>query len=329
MINDTHDFDAVPVERFHGADGRAVRPCTPAAVTRRHLRMLDLRPGMRVLDIGIGSGYSAALAAHLVGPEGHVTALEIDPGLAGRAAELYAEHGHRVEVVVGDGLLGHPEGAPYDRILVGTTPPAVPTAWFRQLAPGGALLAGVRVGDLPGAYAVAHISVGNGYQPDQVVIHHGGYTPMRAPGEDRRTSHAEAGDHSLTLATTGQTTYAATLLKALLNGRHTQPSPAPGDHYFHFKNWLIAAAPDGLCEATLPEGTGIGLAAADGAAILTDTSLVTEHQASPALGKLLELVHRWQSAGAPRTHEIAARLVRDGDTWHARLGVEDSRLLTA
>jgi protein-L-isoaspartate(D-aspartate) O-methyltransferase len=46
---------AVPAERFHGVDGRAVRPCTPADVTYRHLHMLEVPQGANVLDIGLGS----------------------------------------------------------------------------------------------------------------------------------------------------------------------------------------------------------------------------------------------------------------------------------
>ncbi|MGP3925338.1 protein-L-isoaspartate O-methyltransferase family protein [Streptomyces sp. 8N616] len=157
--------DVVPAARFHGPDGRAVRPCTPAAVTQRHLRMLAVPPGANVLEIGTGSGYSAALLAHLAGPTGHVTTVDIDADLSRRAEALFAEHGHQVAAVVGDGLLGHPPRAPYDRTLVGTTPPAIPDAWLQQLTPGGALLTGVRLSSLPGAYAIAHVTVDADHQP--------------------------------------------------------------------------------------------------------------------------------------------------------------------
>jgi protein-L-isoaspartate(D-aspartate) O-methyltransferase len=105
--------EAIPAARFHGADGRAARPCTPAAVTLRHIRMLDIPPGSNVLEIGTGSGYSAAVLAYAAGPAGHVTTVDNDPDLSKRAEALYAEHGHAAETVIADGILGHQLNAPY------------------------------------------------------------------------------------------------------------------------------------------------------------------------------------------------------------------------
>lgn len=325
---------AVPAEQFHGADGRAVRPCTPASVTLRHLRMLDVRPGANVMDIGIGSGLSAALLAQLVGPEGHVVAVEVVPELAARAEALYAEHGHRVSVVVGDGLLGHPAGAPFDRIMVGTTPPAVPDAWLQQLRPGGVLLCGVRVSPLPNAYAVARITVDDKHQPDSVEIHHGGYTPMileETPGLGATATVQQATDpghpdHSLSVLGAQEPHTANSLLAALTRSPHVAPSPVPGPDYFHLKNWLLAVAPAGLLDATVEQGTGIGTGflTADGrarAAVITDDLLIADSPDSPALGALLSRIADWREAGEPRTHDLPAHLHREGDAWYARLSV--------
>ncbi|TQK45286.1 protein-L-isoaspartate(D-aspartate) O-methyltransferase [Streptomyces sp. SLBN-118] len=318
---------AVPTEQFHGADGRAVRPCTPAVVTHRHLRMLDVRPGARVMDIGIGSGLSAALLAQLGGPDGRVTAVETEPSLAKRAEALYAEHGHQVTVVVGDGLFGYPQGAPYDRILVGTTPPAIPHAWLQQLKPGGILLCGVRIADLPGAYAIARITVDDKHQPHQVEIHHGGYTPMIAaspPGSVTRVVDPQRPEFLLAILGDHEPSTVASLFAALRETAHVEPTPVPDSDYFHMKNWLIAAEPAGLLEATIGQGTGIGIGSPtpDGtahAAIVTDEHIITDHAESPALEILRALIHEWLEEGALRTHELPARLTRDGDVWHARV----------
>lgn len=326
-------ISVVPAEQFHGADGRAVRPCTPAGVTHRHLRMLDVHPGANVLDIGIGSGLSAALLAQLAGQRGHVTAVEIDPGLAERAEALYAEHGHQVGIVVGDGLSGHPPGAPYDRILVGTTPPAVPDAWLQQLKPYGVLLCGVHISDLPGAYGIGRITVDEQHRPQQVVVHHGGYTPMVAsalPGNVTRAADGEHPEHVLTLLGAQDPITAHSFLAALARARHTEPSPAQGSDYFHLKNWLIATEPDGLLEATLDQGTGIGTGMGIGigslsqggaghAALVNDDHLIADRAGSPALEALTALVHNWREIGSPRTHQLPAGLRREGDSWRVRI----------
>lgn len=321
---------AVPAEHFHGTDGRAVRPCTPADVTHRHLRMLDVQPGANVLDVGLGSGLSAALLAQLAGPRGQVTAVEIEPDLAERAEKLYTEHGHHVTVHLGDGLLGHPPSAPYDRILVGATPPAIPDTWLRQLKPGGVLLSGVRLADLPGAYAIARITVDDHHRPHEVDVHHGGYTPMLAPTPSKpvtRSVDPHTPEHSLTVVGDSNPRTAAGFLTALTDDPHIEATPAPGNDYFHVKNWLVATSPDGLLEATTKQGTGVGLGLVvddtpSHVAVATDDCLVADSANSPALEALHRIVGGWQQVGRPRTHELRARLVSAEDAWHVRLSDE-------
>ena len=78
--------------------------------------LLELRGDERVLDVGTGSGYHAAVLARLVA---HVWSIELHPGLARRAAQQLAAIGAaNVTLLVGDGSLGHPAGAPYDAINV-------------------------------------------------------------------------------------------------------------------------------------------------------------------------------------------------------------------
>jgi protein-L-isoaspartate(D-aspartate) O-methyltransferase len=308
----------VPAERFHGADGQAVRPCTPAAVTLRHLRLLDVRPGARILEVGTGSGYSAALLARLAGATGRVTTVDIDPRLSRRAEELYAAHGHAVTTVVGDGLSGFGPQAPYDRVFAGTTAPVLPDAWLRQLAPGGALLAGVRLSTLPGAYALVHLTT----EPERVTVHHGGYTPVTNRQARFSGAHAVAPDRpALSLSAVAPTAPAGALLAALRDRPHIEEDRGlTAEDYFHFKNWLIAVGPAGLIEATLDQGTGIGVrTTGSGAALVTGTALVADAPGSPARGELLALIARWRAGGAPRTHEQHAVLEREGDSWRVRV----------
>jgi len=102
------------------------------------LEAARIEPGARVLDVGTGSGYVAALLAEM-GAEVH-TVERIEP-LAERAAAALQEEGYgAVHCHIGDGYEGWPEGAPYDAIVVGAAPPAVPPTLVDQLRPGGRLV---------------------------------------------------------------------------------------------------------------------------------------------------------------------------------------------
>jgi protein-L-isoaspartate(D-aspartate) O-methyltransferase len=99
---------------------------------------LDLEGDERVLDVGTGSGYQAAVLAELAA---EVVTIERVPALAEQARRTLAEAGYeRVEVRVGDGTLGVPERAPFDGIAVAAAAPAVPEALYDQLAPAGRLV---------------------------------------------------------------------------------------------------------------------------------------------------------------------------------------------
>jgi protein-L-isoaspartate(D-aspartate) O-methyltransferase len=106
------------------------------------------KEGHRVLEIGGGSGYHAAVMAHVVGEGGHVFAVERLEPLAERARVNLegAGLGDRVTVLVGDGSCGWPEYAPYDRISVACAAPCMPEPMLRELTDGGMLL--VPVGGL-------------------------------------------------------------------------------------------------------------------------------------------------------------------------------------
>jgi protein-L-isoaspartate(D-aspartate) O-methyltransferase len=98
----------------------------------------DVLEGNRVLDIGTGSGYQAAVLAEL-GAEVHT--IERIPELAERARERLRAAGYEnVSVHVGDGTLGLPEEAPFDAITVAAAAPEVPMSLYEQLVPGGRLV---------------------------------------------------------------------------------------------------------------------------------------------------------------------------------------------
>jgi protein-L-isoaspartate(D-aspartate) O-methyltransferase len=126
------------------------------------LRLLDVRPGQHVLDVGAGSGWTTALLAHLVGPSGVVLGVELEPELVSfGGANLARTHRPWATIrLATPGLLGDPDGAPYDRILVSAMARSLPTALVDQLADDGVLVVPVdgtmlRVTN-PGAVVTEH-----------------------------------------------------------------------------------------------------------------------------------------------------------------------------
>lgn len=120
---------------------RPTSSCSMPSAVLGMLDALDLHERMRVLEIGTGTGYNAALLAARMGDE-HVVTVEVDPVLAEQARSALMAAGCASTVVCGDGAVGWCAGAPFDRIIV-TAPVKlgrVPYAWVEQAAPGGIIL---------------------------------------------------------------------------------------------------------------------------------------------------------------------------------------------
>lgn len=105
------------------------------------LELAALRPGQRVLEIGTGTGYNAALLGHVVSADGEVVSIDLEADLVDRARALLTSLGlTQVSVHVGDGSLGSPASAPFDRVIATAGVAEVPAAWRAQTAVGGRLL---------------------------------------------------------------------------------------------------------------------------------------------------------------------------------------------
>jgi protein-L-isoaspartate(D-aspartate) O-methyltransferase len=142
------------------------------------LSQLDLREGQRVLEVGAGSGYNAALMARIVGDRGRVVTIDLDEELAASArVKLKAAGAGSVEVVVGDGAQGWPAGAPYDRIVVTAAVWDVPSAWRAQLVDDGRIVLPLIVHGAQACVALERA----GDHLETVSIRQCGFMPLRGP----------------------------------------------------------------------------------------------------------------------------------------------------
>jgi protein-L-isoaspartate(D-aspartate) O-methyltransferase len=160
------------------ARGMPLSSSSQPALMARMLELLDVHPGHRVLEIGAGTGYNAALLARLVGPRGHVTTVDIDAGVASQARRALRASGHRVTVAVGDGREGYATRAPYDRIIVTACSDGLHRAWLEQLAGGGLLEVPLRLDPDRSAIQVIPVFERQGDRLRSAGLTWGGFMPL-------------------------------------------------------------------------------------------------------------------------------------------------------
>jgi len=135
----TYRDDAIVTKR--DADGQPVSSSSQPAIMAVMLDQLALAPGLRVLEIGAGTGYNAALMRHIVGPAGTVVSVDIDADVASQARDHLASAGYPdVTVVTADGAEGYQDGAPYDRVIATVGVSDLAPSWLQQTGPGGRIV---------------------------------------------------------------------------------------------------------------------------------------------------------------------------------------------
>ncbi|WP_206050793.1 methyltransferase, FxLD system [Nocardioides speluncae] len=191
------------VDIKHADDGASISCASQPGIVGLMLEQLQVEPGHNVLELGAGTGYNAGLLAHLTGPSGHVTTIDVDDDLVTNArAHLSAAGTDNVTVVQSDGALGYPDAGPYDRIIATVGAHGVPHAWLDQLAPGGRLLVPQRLrGGVSRSISYEHhngawVSVGsemNTFMPlrDGVADDHRHLIPLAANGSVHLRTHSE------------------------------------------------------------------------------------------------------------------------------------------
>ena len=152
------------------------------------LQALELEPRHRVLELGTGTGYNAALLCVRL-EESRVFSVDLDPGLVSTARARLASIGHRPGLAVGNSIDGHPEGAPYDRVIATHAVERVPFPWIQQTRPGGVILTDVRSSSSPGIGRIARLEV----QKDKTAKGHfrhadtGGFMPTKTNADHPNT----------------------------------------------------------------------------------------------------------------------------------------------
>ena len=142
------------------------------------LEVARLKKGLSILEIGCGSGYNAALIAEIVG-EDHIITIERIPELAEWGRKNLELAGYHVKVIGGDGTLGYPEGAPYDRIMSTAAAPRIPRPWVDQLAIQGLIICPVG-----SKHWYQELEVARKTEEGLIISHHGGCAFVPLIGEE-------------------------------------------------------------------------------------------------------------------------------------------------
>jgi methyltransferase of ATP-grasp peptide maturase system len=182
-----------------GTHQEAASSSTKPDLMLRMLEALDVHDGHKVLEIGTGTGYDAALLSHRLG-ENLVFSLDIDAELVDNARSRLHEIGFRPTLVAADGVGGLPEHAPFDRIIATCSVPTVPWAWAEQLRVGGKVLVDLKVASEAGNLVLLH------RYPDRLegrfTTRWGSFMAMRHSNDDAATSPHPRSEHTRRRSTT-------------------------------------------------------------------------------------------------------------------------------
>ncbi|MDB5070887.1 MAG: methyltransferase, FxLD system [Candidatus Eremiobacteraeota bacterium] len=233
-------------------DGVPISSSSQPAIMAEMLEMLAVREGDRVLEIGAGSGYNAALLAEVTGTSGFVETLDIDDDLVAAARRHLDTAGyHRVRALRADGALGDPDGARFDAVISSVGVERIPPAWIAQLRTGGRLVAPLTIRSLQ--KVVAFERTARGLQ--SIAIVDAGFMMLRGPSATADSVILALGDPAITLRVLAEHAGAvdAGAVATALRAKSFDAVPARRTHLENlwdgFPLWL-ALHDDALCRLT-------------------------------------------------------------------------------
>ena len=285
------------------------------------MEQMNLEPGSRVLEIGAGTGYNAAILAHVVGEKGSVVTMDIDQDIVDEAAGNLSKAGYgNVKVICGDGFEGFPGDQPYDRITVTVGAYDVSPHWVDQLKEGGVMVVPLwfkgfhlsvalekRVGELRSLSAnpCLFIPIRGERQPTE------GYFPIGDPPDDhlQMTIGLEEDDTGLrrdlrhlfnqnvSLRRAGRSLEGQFHTQNLLSGLYMFLTVDPGI-------FNVYSASHG----SVFRGFGYGLIDVDSisAAVISDGNPegVVVYGNDTAYSRLIGLLDQWDQLGNPSVHDL-------------------------
>ncbi|GGL09016.1 hypothetical protein Sme01_12350 [Sphaerisporangium melleum] len=317
-------YDDQPIVTKRDAEGRPVSSSSQPTIMAIMLDQLGVEPGHRVLEIGAGTGYNAALMAYITGPRGEVVSVDIDQDLVDAAREHLDEAGYpQVRVVRADGAAGFAERAPYDRVIATVGVWDLEPAWLDQLAPGGRIVVPL---DLRGVQCSVALERADGRWTSRSVMPCG-FMRMRGVAAGPERSYVLDADRRLVLESPAGRELDVAATRALLAEpaveRDTGVTAGSADVIAGLNLWLAMHEQD-WCTVTEAGTSGVlrqpplslqpfrlthGITGDDGLAVLrrgpgTDASFdLVAAGHGPGGGALAERlaahVRRWAAAGRP------------------------------
>ncbi|MFN2528546.1 MAG: methyltransferase domain-containing protein [Candidatus Baltobacteraceae bacterium] len=284
------------VLRLKDEGGVVLSTISQPAMIVEMLQQLRIAQGHRVLEIGTGSGYTTALLATLVGPDGCVVTIDLESDLVEAAQQRFAQLGlQHAHAVAQDGTLGEARHAPYDRVLLTVCATDIAAAWWEQLAHGGRMVLPLSLRGVQKSIAFAEL---HGVLESQSIIDCG-FLMLRGPSladereeRDRIRALAEAGARvrTLPIEISGRDLYAGLML------------------------W-IALQDEGFCRIDKPEEQypSVGLCIGDSLALLVlypVPGIASFGSENGLEERLSDLLARWDAAGRPGKRGVHVTAMR-------------------